>query len=75
MKVFSFLFFLTGGDQPFGERHRNDGANQRENQQHCPAARLGPESSSTSSLYAPERDRGPSSHGGIYQLRKGGLRI
>lgn len=68
---FSCLLHSSGRDQPFGECHRNHGADQREGQQLRAAACLGPFPLSAPALHAAQRHRGPSRHGGILQLRKG----
>ena len=69
------LFAFTGGDQSAGDRHRNDAADQWEDQQHGAEASHGPQPSHQPSLHAAEWDRGPSCHGRFYQLWEGNQRL
>ena len=61
----------AGGDQPPGERHRDHAADQRQDQQHGPAAPRRPQPPHQPALHAPKRHRGPRRHGRFCQLREG----
>lgn len=75
------VLFLVGRDQPTGECHRDDAADQWQDQQHGPAAPGWPGPAHQSPVHAPEWHCGSRCHGWFCQLWEGtwhtwdGLRI